>query len=79
MYPNLKLQLWKTGIRQYRLAKMLGMDESVLSRIINGLREPNEELRTRIATVLGRDEQWLFKPSESAADNVSLTRQASCD
>ena len=43
MYPNLKLQMWKVGIRQNRLAKMLEMDETVLSKIVNGFREPNEE------------------------------------
>ena len=43
MYPNLKLQLWRSGIRQNRLAQMLGMDETMLSRIINGFREPNSQ------------------------------------
>jgi transcriptional regulator with XRE-family HTH domain len=61
MYPNLKLQLWKTGIRQNRLAKMLGVHETMLSRIVNGFREPNEVLRGRIATLLNTDEAWLFQ------------------
>lgn len=68
MYPNLKLQIWKSGIRQNRLAKMLGMDETILSRIVNGYREPNAELRGSIATLLSCDEAWLFeelKPSEA--------------
>src|SRR4051794_26455163 len=41
MYPNLKLQLWKTGIRQNRLAQLLGIHETLLSRILNGYREPD--------------------------------------
>lgn len=62
MYPNLKLQLWRAGIRQNRLAKMLGIDESVLSKTINGFREPSPELRGRIAQLFGCDPVWLFQP-----------------
>src|SRR5690349_15397520 len=36
MYLNLKLQLWKTGIRQNRLARILEIDETALSKIVNG-------------------------------------------
>jgi transcriptional regulator with XRE-family HTH domain len=60
MYPNLKLQLWKCGLRQNRLAKMLGMDETALSRIVNGFRQPSLEVRNSIATLLGCDADWLF-------------------
>jgi transcriptional regulator with XRE-family HTH domain len=69
VYPNLKLQLWKTGIRQNRLAKMLGMDETMLSRIVNGFREPNGQVRARIAELLEMDEGWLFQPAEDRAPN----------
>jgi transcriptional regulator with XRE-family HTH domain len=61
MYPNLKYQLFKTGMRQNRLAQSLGMDESILSKIVNGFREPNQELRQRIAVLLQSDERWLFE------------------
>jgi transcriptional regulator with XRE-family HTH domain len=64
MYPNLKLQLWKSGIRQNRLAKMLGMDETVLSKIINGFRHPSLQTRRRIADLLETDERWLFDTGE---------------
>lgn len=60
MYPNLKLELWKAGIRQNRLAQMVGLDETMLSRILNGFREPSQQLRARIAELLDRDENWLF-------------------
>jgi transcriptional regulator with XRE-family HTH domain len=60
VYPNLKLQLWKSGIRQNRLARLLGVDETVLSRIMNGFREPNPELQSSIAAVLKCDAAWLF-------------------
>jgi transcriptional regulator with XRE-family HTH domain len=61
MYPNLKLQLFKTGTRQNRLAQSLGVDESILSKIVNGFREPSQELRARIAALLDSDEEWLFQ------------------
>ena len=64
MYPNLKLQLWKTGIRQNRLAQMLGMDEAALSKIVNGYREPGDALRKSIAGLLETDEAWLFRRAE---------------
>jgi transcriptional regulator with XRE-family HTH domain len=64
MYPNLKLQLWKTGIRQNRLAQMLGMDEAALSKIVNGYREPGAALRQSIAGLLQSDEAWLFSRAE---------------
>ena len=74
MYPNLKLQLWKAGIRQNRLAQMLGIDETTLSRIVNGFRPPSEHVRARIAELLKTDERWLFQTSEdrtSASTPVS--------
>ena len=61
MYPNLKLQIWKSGIRQNRLAKVLGIDETVLSKIVNGFREPSAEVRQKISTLLESDEGWLFE------------------
>ena len=61
MYPNLKLQLWAMGMRQNRLAQSLGMDESIVSKIINGFRTPSPEVRARIATLLHSDAEWLFE------------------
>jgi transcriptional regulator with XRE-family HTH domain len=60
MYPNLKLQMWKCGIRQNRLAQLVGIHETLLSKIVNGFRVPDSELRTRIAAPLKCDEVWLF-------------------
>jgi len=67
MYLNLKLQLFKTGMRQNRLAQQLGVDESILSKIVNGFREPSQEMRTRIANLLQIDEKWLFEQSDPAS------------
>lgn len=63
MYPNLKLELWRTGLRQNQLAKLLQIDDTQLSKIMNGFREPNPEIRRRIAEMLHADEAWLFEPS----------------
>jgi transcriptional regulator with XRE-family HTH domain len=65
MYPNLKLQLWKTGIRQNRLANVLLIDETVLSKIINGFRQPSRDLQERIAKVLECDPDWLFEQGDN--------------
>jgi transcriptional regulator with XRE-family HTH domain len=62
---NLKYQLCKTGIRQNRLAKMLGIDETALSKIVNGFREPTAALQESIAAVLKCDPGWLFERPDS--------------
>jgi transcriptional regulator with XRE-family HTH domain len=54
------MQLWKAGIRQNRLAQLVGVHESLLSKIINGFRQPDAEVRARIAAALQTDERWLF-------------------
>ena len=61
MYPNLRLQLWRRKIRQNQLAKMLAIDETILSRIMNGFRQPGPEMRKQIALLLESDEVWLFE------------------
>lgn len=60
MYLNLKLCIWQSGMRQNRLAQALKMDEALLSKIINGFREPTPAQRKSIAQFLKKDEQWLF-------------------
>jgi len=68
MYPNLKLQLWRSGIRQNRLAQIVGIHETLLSRIVNGFRVPDAEVRARIAAVLKSDEAWLFAAQNPRID-----------
>lgn len=60
MFVNLKLSIWQSGIRQNRMAQALNMDEALLSKIINGFREPTPGQRKRIAEFLQQDEEWLF-------------------
>jgi transcriptional regulator with XRE-family HTH domain len=68
MYPNLKFELWRSGMRQNRLAQMLKLDETVLSRIVNGFRKPCPEVMAKVAAALKRDQEWLFE--ESAPEQV---------
>jgi transcriptional regulator with XRE-family HTH domain len=72
MYPNLKLQLFRSSVRQNFLARQLGLDESILSKIIHGYREPSQEQRQLLASYLQVDESWLFEKFEVA----STTRTA---
>jgi transcriptional regulator with XRE-family HTH domain len=76
MYPNLKLQLWKTGMRQNRLANVLLIDETVLSKMINGFRHPSRDLQERIAQVLECDPDWLFEQNESLPEVTGLRNRA---
>lgn len=64
MYPNLKWQIWKLGVRQNRLARTLKIDETVLSKIMNGFRQPSPLLQEKIAEVLNCDRDWLFKTAD---------------
>ena len=74
MYPNLKLQLWKRGIRQNRLAKELNVDETTLSRIVNGFREPSPDLKRRISAFLDCDVSWLFQ-SQDRDENSAASHE----
>ena len=74
IYPNLKLRLYTTGIRQNRLARMLGIHEASLSRIMNGFREPSEEIRQQLAEFLKSDSDWLFSKIQ-VSDEFALDRE----
>ena len=70
LYPNLKLQIWRTGIRQNRLAQILDVDETTLSRIINGFRKPGDDIKAKVAAVLKSDQDWLFEETAPIHPNV---------
>jgi transcriptional regulator with XRE-family HTH domain len=77
IYPNLKLRIYTSGIRQNRLAKMLGIDEAHLSRIINGFRQPSGDIREQIATILQSDPEWLFYRMQISDENFALDLKTS--
>jgi transcriptional regulator with XRE-family HTH domain len=64
MYPNLKFQMWRSGMRQNRLARILNVDETVLSRIVNGFRKPCPDVKAKVAAALNSDQDWLFQEIE---------------
>ena len=78
MYPNLKMAIWLSGIRQNRLARDLRVDETVLSKVINGFRLPSPELRAALAAYLDRSENWLFQTEllDSETTEPGLRRAA---
>lgn len=74
MYANIKLQIFRKGIHQNQLARKLGMDETMLSKIIRGYREPSEAQRKQLANYLDATEQWLFEKSEFSGPSEILTK-----
>lgn len=65
MLPNLKLQIFRRGSRQNELARAVGIDETVLSKIIHGYRTPTPAQRQILASYLEADEAWLFESFEA--------------
>jgi transcriptional regulator with XRE-family HTH domain len=82
MYLNLKMQIWRSGIRQNRLAQLLGIDEALLSKIVNGYRMPKPETRSQIAKILQHDEAWLFTaaaPKEASSVDSDVEPRANAE
>jgi|ERR1700761_5237452 transcriptional regulator with XRE-family HTH domain len=77
IYPNLKLRIYTSGLRQNRMAKMLGIDEAHLSKVINGFREPSEQLKTQIAEILQSDPEWLFHKVLLTGENSAINDEMS--
>jgi len=61
MYPNLKIEIFKRGIHQNNIARDLGLNEAILSKIIRGYRKPTVIQRQMLARYLEVDESWLFE------------------
>ena len=57
-------KLWEAirnrGLHQQDLAKIVGDDPSVVSRIVNGVWNPDEERKIRYARALGVKVEQLF-------------------
>ena len=61
MYLNIKVQVFKLGIRQNDVARELQITESMLSKIIHGYRQPSKTQRLQLARYLNAEESWLFE------------------
>jgi transcriptional regulator with XRE-family HTH domain len=70
MYPNLKLQIFKAGIHQNRLAQLLGIGETALSKIIHGYREPSDDERRKLSSYLAAEPDWLFQKFEQTPEGL---------
>ena len=57
---NVKVKRWKAGIRQYELAQKIKIPPPVLSEIENGIRDPSEEQKVKLAKSLGCSMRELF-------------------
>lgn len=81
MYPNLKLQIFRRGSHQNKLARAVGIDETVLSKIIHGYRAPTQAQRKILAIHLEADEAWLFERFEvgSQVNNPPRIQDAGTD
>ncbi|MBZ5531498.1 MAG: helix-turn-helix transcriptional regulator [Acidobacteriia bacterium] len=69
----MKMEIWLSGIRQNRLARELNLDETVLSKVINGYRQPSEKMRALLAQYFNKNERWLFQ-TEPTQPNRILTK-----
>jgi transcriptional regulator with XRE-family HTH domain len=74
MFPNLKLQIFRRGSHQNHLARDLGIDATVLSKIIHGYRSPTEEQKRLLSAYLEADEEWLFEPFELRRSQLASGR-----
>jgi transcriptional regulator with XRE-family HTH domain len=70
MYLNIKLQVFRLGFHQIDIAKALGIDESVLSKIIHGYREPSKTQRMQLARYLNAEESWLFEKYDRGGPHI---------
>lgn len=71
MYPNLKLTIFKKGLRQNHLAREVGIHEVILSKIIHGYREPSAEQKARLSQYLNANESWLFEKYAAPVSEIA--------
>lgn len=64
---SLRQAVAAAGLRLVDVADLVGVDPTVLSKIVNGRRAAPERLKGRIARVLGRRVRDLFPPEQRAA------------
>ena len=65
MNIELKTKILKSGKPQVALARKIGIGEPYLSRIVQGWVEPTEDIKRKIAKVLGCQLEELFLPEDT--------------
>ena len=63
---DLKWAIFKSGYTQRALSKRLRMDETRLSRLVQGQAQPFPSEREALSRALGFDEEALFRPRKIA-------------
>ena len=58
---KLRQKLDEKGTKQNCLAQRLGLNESILSLIINGRYNPDRDQRQKISVAMGMNEKGLFE------------------
>ncbi|MFC1888847.1 helix-turn-helix transcriptional regulator [Thermodesulfobacteriota bacterium] len=58
---KLKIALIEAEKSQYRLAHALGCDPSIVSRVVNGWKDPSETMKKSIAEFVGKPVEELFQ------------------
>jgi ribosome-binding protein aMBF1 (putative translation factor) len=70
MSKNLKILMIQKEVRNFDLAKHLDIDPSVISRIINGWIDPDEELKKQIADFLGVSVASIWSEFDTEQDGT---------
>jgi transcriptional regulator with XRE-family HTH domain len=60
-FPHVTWAAAERGIRQYRLASMIGLSEARLSRCLAGRSAFAADERAAISRIFGLPESWLFE------------------
>ena len=60
-YPNVKAEMARSGLTAYELAERVGVSPTTMSLWLNGKAEPSIRNAIKVAEVLGRDVEYLFK------------------
>jgi transcriptional regulator with XRE-family HTH domain len=60
-YPNLAWALRSKGLRQYQVARAIGMAPSAFSRGLAGYGPFSTDQRCALAKLLGMSSAWLFR------------------
>ena len=66
-YPEVKVEIYRSGRRQYDVARARKMSPSKLSAIINGAYEPSSLEKEDLAEELKTTVEALFNPDQKAA------------
>jgi len=68
------MQIFRRGSHQNKLARTLGIDETVLSKIIHGYRDPTAAQRKLLASYLDAEEAWLFERFEAVPPRTNSSQ-----